>query len=299
VIYVGTVSIETDVEVLADGVVVGTALPFDATAYPDATLSVNFSYSVGGAPFVISTTARLAPLKLIQFRDTYFGLTIGAGNCWPAGSRTRQMTMALRVTGNFNTSATPADNVGVITASGAEITNNRFGGANTGRVRSVSPDPGNSFTGNLDFAAGANQSISFLAAVDYDGGLPGGEKFTVWWSCNGAAWSKLGGHANGPADARNVWLNVIGNMTPGNVAQGHFDIHNHIWLANVALDPSTSWPDFFNTDGTVKSLPSDGLVNGVLPVAFFVGDDFVTGVNRGTGGGTALRARTAATVVNA
>ena len=58
VIYVGDVSIETDVEVRADSVVVGNALPFDASAFSTATLEVRFSYSVGADTLNILTTAR-------------------------------------------------------------------------------------------------------------------------------------------------------------------------------------------------------------------------------------------------
>lgn len=293
VIYVGNVSIETDVEVLADGAVVGTALPFDATAYPDVRIDVRWSFTVGfGDDLVIESLARAQVLKRVQFRDTWFGVAVGSGNCWPLGQQTRQMTLALRVQGNFRSTA---PNANVILNSGVSLQSVVAGG----RVRSQSPSPFNNFGTDGTWAPGADQTVSIFAAVDYDGGLPGGEKFVVWWSLNGAAWTRLVGHTSGPVDARNVWSQIVGNGSPsGTVAGGEFDIHNHLWAANVALDPATNWPDFFNADGSVKELPSDGVVNGTSPVLFFVGDDFVTGVNRGVGGGTALRARTPATVVN-
>lgn len=58
VIYVGSTPIETDVEVLANSIVVGNALPFDATAYPTEGLQVRFSYSVGVANLSILKDAR-------------------------------------------------------------------------------------------------------------------------------------------------------------------------------------------------------------------------------------------------
>lgn len=63
VIYVGNVSIETDVEVLANGAVVGTALPFDATAYPFDNLTVRWTFAVGfGSDLIINSVARAVTL---------------------------------------------------------------------------------------------------------------------------------------------------------------------------------------------------------------------------------------------
>lgn len=286
VIHVGSTPIETDVEVLADGVVVGTALPFDATAYPDALLNVRFSYSVGGVPFAITLEARAAPLKIAQFRDSYMAFA-GQGSsdeAYPTASRTRRMTLAIRITGNFNTSATPADNVGAVFLDGPRLQNNRFGGANNGTIRSQSPDPFETLGTTVSWAGGASQNISFLIAIDYDGGLPGGETFTVWWSRNGAAPSKLTGQTAPPPDGRLAYVTSMGNPnTGGTQVGGTFDVHNHLWVANEALDPEAHFSTFFNSDGTVKPLPVDGVVAGVTPVIFLVGNDFNTGNNRGSG----------------
>lgn len=58
VIHVGETPIETDVEVLASDIVVGSALPFDAAAYPGEKLEARFLFSVGSADYSILVEAR-------------------------------------------------------------------------------------------------------------------------------------------------------------------------------------------------------------------------------------------------
>jgi hypothetical protein len=307
VIYVGNVSIETDVEVLADGAVVGTALPFDATAYPDAKLDVRWSFTVGfGADLVITDEARAAPLKIIQFRDSYLAFDSQGSNPNPpyaVASRTRQMTKVLRFSGNFNNSATISANIGVIFQNGFRIANNRFNTSpNFFQTRSVSPNPSTSLGTVQHYSAGANETCSLMVAIDYDGGLPGGETLCVWASRNGGAWAKLYGEVAPPLDGRFVWTRLIGSDSAnGNTGGGSFDIHNHLWIANQALDPATNYTTFFEANGAVKVLPIDGVVGGVTPVIFMTGDDFVTGNNRGSGPNVQYFGigRTPVTVINA
>lgn len=288
IIYAGNVSIETDVEVLADNVVVGTSLPFDATAFPDATLSVRWSFTTGADNLVIESTARDAPLKIAQFRDSLIALQgAGAGTpiAWPVAQRTRQMTLALRIAGNINSSNISSDNVKMVSLRGISIQKNNTAG---GQLHVFSYGPSYELFGPIYVvaAAGANQKISILAAVDYDGGLPGGEKFVLWASVNGAVWTRIGGHTVGAAAPRVTHLDFIGAqnaVTEG----GNFDIENHLWASNVALDPAINWQNFFNADGTVKKLGS-GVVDGASPVVYMAGDDFLTGNNRGTGGSAVL-----------
>lgn len=296
VIYVGSTPIETDIEVLADGAVVGTVLPFDATSYPDVSLTVRFLFGAGGATLTITKQARAAVQKIIQFRDTNLDLAVAAGTPW-ISNRTRQMTLALRIIGNFNTSTDISTNIGIVSLTGVQISNNRFSGTPL-QIASRSSSPLETFNPIHSGAAGTAQSIALLAAVDYDGGLPGGEKFVLWMSRNGGAWARILGHSVGPADARLAFMTSFGSQNAGTQG-GSFDISNHLWAANVALDPATNWPNFFNADGTVKDLGASGVVAGVTPLIYMIGNDFVTGANRGSGGGTAVRTRTPAVVINA
>lgn len=293
VIYVGDVAIETDVQVIADVAAVGNALPFDASAYPDAAMTARFSYSIGADTLVIDTLARAAPLKLIQFRDSNMDFT----NSWPAPLRSRQMTLALRITGNFSQIDDPGFHIGRVSLSGVSISNNRFTAARTANFQSSSPSPFTTYAPDFGFPPSTGEAVSIFAAVDYDGGLPGGEKFVVWLSRNGGPWARLGGHTTGPADARIVHMNQFGSQNSGQVG-GVFDLVNHLWASNVALDPATNWMNFFEANGDVKDLGASGIVEAVTPVLYIVGNDFSTGNNRGSGGGTFTRARTPVNVVN-
>ncbi len=286
VIHVGSTPIETDVEVLADGVVVGTALPFDATAYPDAELVVRFAYSVGGTPLVISATARLAQLKLIQFRDSF----LNSGAAWPSGQYTRQATVVMRLEGVFNNS--PSFSVFM-----TGLINLRFGSSNT-LVSGTSAAA--SFTGNLNVFAHSTsiRQLSLMAALDLDAGLPGGETFVLWASINGGTWARVGGFTATTTGNLNASGASLGSVNSG-VVGPNFDLHNHLWMANQALNPATNWPNFFNADGTVKRLGSTGVIAGVTPVIYLFGNDFLTGNNRGTGTTPVARGRTALAVVNA
>ena len=291
VIHVGSTPIETDVEVLADAVVVGTALPFDATAYPNATLTVRFSYSVGGPPLVISTTARLAPLRLAQFRDSVLVGTTPS-DAWPSGQRTRQATIAFRLSGIINSALSGTSLMRVIMLSLINLRN-----STPGLISTFNPT-GSGLGGDITIigTSASAQQCSMMFAIDLDGGLPGGETFVVWSSNNGGAWARRGGRTATQAG------NLMGLLHFGSVngvsVGGAFDIHNQIWMANQALDPAVHWDKFFEADGQVKRLPTDGVVQGVTPVIYLRGDGIASGTNLGSG--TDLTpARTAITMVNA
>lgn len=282
VIHVGSTPIETDVEVLADGVAVGFALPFDATAYPDELLTVNFSYSVGGTPFVISLTAREAALKVIQFRDSFMDMS----QAWPVGLRGRKAMVALRIIGVFNTATTNFVTLGPVV-----VQNNSATGL---QVRPAGYTPT-----YLPVVAknAASREISLLMSVDFDGGLPGGEGFTAWANIDGGTWARVGGYVPGSPPSV-IALGPFGSQAAGNVGP-NFDVANHIWMAGDALDPATAWPLFFNADGTVKDLGLTGVISGITPVIYMVGDDVPAGSNRGSGDDVTTFARTPITVVSA
>ncbi len=306
VIHVGSTPIETDVEVLADGVLVGTALPFDATAYPDAALTVRFSYSVGVDELVIDTTARLAPLKIIEFRDGFVSFVVRPSEAsptlnvaWPVGSRGRRMTAVMRVSGTVGATDAPP-NIGTIStgAAGGGLTINPFGSGSSARYRFEGSAGAPS---RFNAIADGTRRISIMAAIDLDGGLPGGETFVVWASINEAAWSRLGGLTATGASSALALSHIFNGNANGNAIGGNVDLHNHIWLSNQAIDPATNWPNFFNADGTVKDLGVGGVIGGVTPVVYAVGNDFVTLTNRGSGGGALGKnnARQVPTVRNA
>jgi hypothetical protein len=285
VIYVGSVSIETDIEVLANGVVVGTALPFDATAYPDEKLEVRWSFSVGfGSDLVIESLARLAPLKIAQFRDSNLNMSAGSapGPGWPTVQVTAFMTGVMRFT------ITPVNNSRFIIYDGLQI-DDISGGI---RIRPWYSGPPSAI---LAPPSASPQTVSLMWAYDQTGGLPGGRSFIAWRSLNGGAFSSI-------LEATNTTTPTLRIVQVGSTASGsagpNFDLHNHFWLANQALDPATNWQHFFEADGTIKRLPTNGVVEGVTPVVFMVGNDFTDGTNRGSGG-LVQRNRTPITVVNA
>lgn len=296
VIYVGDVFIETDVEVLSEANLVGTQLPYDATAYADSTLSVRFSYTTGAETFVISKTAREAPLKLIQFRDSYLLLTgVGDNGPYPLPSANRKITMALRYTGATNIQGpSTGTNIGIISLSGVKIMNGEYSGGN-GNIQLTSDLTSIGSVISYPVAGvGGMQTVSLMVSADLDGGLPGGETFVVWINRTGT-WQRLGGHSTTSALTK-LYPYSMGSQN-GSTGGGAFDIHNHMWWSNVAMDPATNWQHFFNADGSVKNLGAEGVVNGISPLLYMVGDDFLTGDNRGTAG-NAVPSRTPVNVIN-
>jgi len=299
VIYVGNVSIETDVEVLADGVVVGTALPFDATAYPDELLEVRWSFTVGfGADLVITDEARAFTVKVIQFRNGYVGLTRAASPAaWPSAQRTRQMTGVMRVVGTVGSTVLSPNMPQLVTSEEEGLRITGLGGSSSARLQFSAAGL---VASRINAVADGARSISIMAAIDIDGGLPGGRMISVWLNVDNGTWFDAGGYV-GVGSFPNIAAAGLFNTNPnGTNTSGDVDLINHIWFANVAIDPATNWSNFFNADGSVKDLGTDGIIGGVTPVVYAVGDDFVTRTNRGSGGGSLgfNAARTAPTVVN-
>jgi hypothetical protein len=232
----------------------------------------------------------------VQFRDSALLVSDDFTSLRPFGpsaSYTRAMTVALRFSGI--TSGNDADaHVGVITPQGVLIQNNRFNAVNR-RLQIQARLQNFSFLGaaitplitdNTPF------TLSLIAAVDYDAGLPGGEVFVVWGSIDGGAWARLGGHSTAPASGTETLepVNVLGSGTTAAVGKT-FDLHHWIWAHDAALDPATHWQHFFNADGTVKNLGPTGVVAGVTPRLYMKGFDFqgsgATLVNRGSQGSVA------------
>ena len=302
VIHVGSTPIETDVEVFADGVLVGTALPYDATAYPDAALTVRFSYSVGVDDLVIDTTARLAPLKIIQFRDGFVGITTrpsgGTDFAWPAAARGRKMTVVMRVSGTVGATDGPP-NMGTLInglSDGIGLTQLGFGSSARYRLQ-MRGITANRFNVIPDGA----RTVSVMAAADLDGGLPSGETFVAWMSIDGGTWTRIFGATGTSAATALAVSSLFNTNVNGNNVGGNVDLYNHIWFSNEAINPATNWPNFFNADGSVKDLGTTGVIGGVTPVVYAVGNDFVTLTNRGSGGGALGRnnSRAVPTVINA
>jgi hypothetical protein len=288
VIFVGDVSIESDVEVLGDGSVIGSALPFDATAFPDELLTVRFAYSTGASNFEVTKLARAAAFKRIQFRDSVLDFAQTTARL-PTEMRTRQFTMALRFDGRARLNPPRMLD---ITSTGVYI-NGRSSGV---LVQSRMPNlTGVSTEHTLAPASENLRVISLLAAIDLDGGLPGGETFVVWASIDGAAWVRRFGSTATNAGS-SIYTVFFGGIAPASAA-GEFDVHNQVWMANQALNPATNWSSFFNADGTIKDLGLDGVIAGVTPTFYLAGNDWLTLNNRGMAPDP-VASRTPLTVVN-